>query len=179
MADEEQTGEVPEEEILSEDLIEAFVVAAHGNLPRVRMLILHPGLLNARITGPRPIQRPHPGRGAGPAACPWWNTCWSTAPLITTAAMLGRKADVERMLNEDPRAIDARGAHGIPLMPHAAMSGNVELAKMLYERGATTSTSHALSNAVMHGDARMARWLLENAKPDLSWKSYEGKGSSP
>jgi hypothetical protein len=27
----------------------------------------------------------------------------------------------------------------------------------------------------MHGDARMARWLLENAKPDLSWKSYEGK----
>jgi hypothetical protein len=28
----------------------------------------------------------------------------------------------------------------------------------------------------MHGDARMARWLLENARPDLSWKSYEGKG---
>ena len=56
------------------------------------------------------------------------------------------------------------------------MGGNVELVKMVYARGATGSASHALSNAVMHGDARMARWLLENAKPDLSWKSYEGKG---
>ncbi len=45
----------------------------------------------------------------------------------------------------------------------------------LYERGARGSTSHALGNAVMHGDGRMARWLLENAKPDLSWKNYEGK----
>lgn len=179
MADEEETGEVPEEEVLTEDLIEAFIVAAHGNLPRVReMLILHPGLLNARHywtktdsetaiqaaaqTGSVPVVEYLLERGA--------------ALEITTAAMLGRKADVERLLNEDPKAIDARGAHGIPLMPHAAMSGNVELAKMLYARGATTSTSHALSNAVMHGDARMARWLLENAKPDLSWKSYEGKG---
>jgi hypothetical protein len=27
----------------------------------------------------------------------------------------------------------------------------------------------------MHGDARMARWILENGKPDLTWKNYEGK----
>jgi ankyrin repeat protein len=98
------------------------------------------------------------------------------APLeIATAAFLGRQDDVERMLAEDPTLINATGAHGIPLLPHAAMSGNLELTQMLYKRGATGSSSHALGNAVMHGDARMARWLLENAKPDLSWKSYEGK----
>jgi len=178
MADEEQTGEVPEEEVLTEDLIEAFIIAAHGNLPRVReMLILHPGLLNARHywsktdsetaiqaaaqTGSVPVVEYLLERGA--------------ALEITTAAMLGRKADVERMLKEDPALIDARGAHGIPLMPHAALGGNVELVKMLYERGVKASIPHALGNAVMHGDARMARWLLENAKPDLSWRSYEGK----
>lgn len=178
MTDEEQTGEAPEEEVLTEELIEAFIIAAHGNLPRVReMLIVHPGLLNARHywsptdsetaiqaaaqTGSVPVVEYLLERGA---------------PLeITTAAMLGRKADVERMLKEDPTLIDAKGAHGIPLMPHAAMGGNLQLVKMLYERGATASIPHALGNAVMHGDARMARWLLEHAKPDLSWRSYEGK----
>ena len=172
-------NEEPEEEVLTPDQIEAFIVAAHGNLPRVReMLILHPGLLNARHywsetdsetaiqaaaqTGSTPVVEYLLERGA---------------PLeITTAAMLGRMEDVQRMLDEDPSLIQATGAHGIPLMPHAALGGNVELAKMLYKRGATRSTSHALGNAVMHGDARMARWLLEAAKPDISWKSYEGKG---
>jgi ankyrin repeat protein len=178
MADEEETGEVPEEEVLTEDLIEAFIVAAHGNLPRVReMLILHPGLLNTRHYWTKTDSETAIQAAAQTGSVPVVEYLLERgAPLeITTAAMLGRKADVERMLNEDPRQLDAKGAHGIPLMPHAAMSGNVELAKMVYERGATTSTSHALSNAVMHGDARMVRWLLESAKPDLSWKSYEGK----
>ena len=176
---EEDKAQEKEEEVLTEEQIRDFIVAAHGNLPRVReMLIRHPGLLNARHfwsesdsetaiqaaaqTGSVPVVEHLLARGA---------------PLeICTAAMLGRKDDVQRMLDEDPRRIEARGAHGIPLMPHAALGGNVELAKMLYQRGATGGTSHALSNAVMHGDARMARWLLENARPDLSWKSYEGKG---
>jgi ankyrin repeat protein len=168
-----------EEEVLTAEQIRDFIVAAHGNLPRVReMLTLHPKLLNARHywtdtdsetaiqaaaqTGSMPVVEYLLARGA---------------PLeITTAAFLGRKADVERMLKADPSLINATGAHGIPLMPHAAMSGNVDLAKMLYERGATSSLSHALGNAVMHGDARMARWLIESTKPDLTWKSYEGKG---
>ncbi len=174
--EEEETAEG--EEVLSEEQIRDFVVAAHGNLPRVReMLILHPGLLNARHhwsktdsetaiqaaaqTGSRPVVEYLIARGA---------------PLeIATVAFLGRKEDVESMLKQDPGLINATGAHGIPLLPHAAMSGNLELVKLLYERGATASASHALGNAVMHGDARMARWLLENAKPDVTWKSYEGK----
>jgi ankyrin repeat protein len=176
--EENKSEELPAEEVLTPEQIRDFVVAAHGNLPRVReMLTLHPGLLNVRHfwnatdsetaiqaaaqTGSRPVVEYLLARGA---------------PLeITTAAFLGRKADVERMLNEDPKLVHATGAHGIPLMPHAAMSGNVDLVKMLYDRGVTVSTSHALGNAVMHGDARMARWLIENAKPDLNWTSYEGK----
>jgi ankyrin repeat protein len=166
------------EDILSEEQIRDFIVAAHGNLPRVReMLARHPGLLNVRHfwteddsetaiqaaaqTGSHPVVEYLLEKGA---------------PLeICTAAMLGRKDVVQRMLDEDPTLIEARGAHGIPLMPHAALSGNVGLARMLFERGATASMSLALGNAVMHGDSRMARWILENGKPDPAWKSFEGK----
>lgn len=180
MADpEENTEETPEaEEILTEDQISDFIVAAHGNLPRVReMLTQHPGLLNVRHYWSDTDSETAIQAAAQTGSIPVVEYLLSRgAPLeITTAAFLGRKADVERMLSEDPSLINATGAHGIPLMPHVAMSGNVELAGMLFERGATSSTSHALGNAVMHGDARMARWLIENTKPDLSWKSYEGK----
>ena len=176
--DKAETGQPGEEEVLTPDQIEAFIVAAHGNLPRVReMLILHPGLLNARHYWSTTDSETAIQAAAQTGSVPVVEYLLERgAPLdICTAAMLGRKDDVQRMLDEDPKLIEARGAHGIPLMPHAALGGNVELARMLYERGATHSTSHALGNAVMHGDARMARWLLENARPDLSWKSYEGK----
>ncbi len=166
------------DEILTVDQIRDFVVAAHGNLPRVReMLVEHPGLVNARFewaendaetaiqaaaqVGSRPVVEFLLSKGAPREIC--------------TAAMLGRADDVKRMLAENPALIQARGAHGIPLMPHAALSGNLELAKMLFDRGATTSLPLALGNAVMHGDARMARWILEQAKPDPNWKNYEGK----
>jgi len=162
----------------SPDQIRDFVIAAHGNLPRVReMLAEHPGLLNlphqwaegdsetaiqaAAQVGSTPLVEYLLNRGA---------------PLeICTAAMLGRKQVVERMLDENPNLIEARGAHGIPLMPHAAHSGNLELAQLLFERGATAGMSHALGNAVAHGDVRMARWILEAGQPDLQWKNYEGK----
>jgi ankyrin repeat protein len=168
---------LPEEE-LSPEQVQDFVVAAHGNLPRVReMLTEHPGLLNARHQwaendGETAIQA-----AAQSGSMPVVEYLLAKgAPLeICTAAMLGRKDVVERMLDADPDLIHARGAHGIPLMPHAAMSNNLELARMLFKRGATDGLSLALGNAVMHGDARMARWIMERGHPDLTWKNYEGK----
>ena len=163
----------------SADQIRDFVIAAHGNLPRVReMLAEHPGLLNlphqwaegdpetaiqaAAQVGSAPLVEYLLGRGA---------------PLeICTAAMLGRRQVVEQLLDEDPGLIEARGAHGIPLMPHAAHSGNLELAQLLFERGATAGMSLALGTAVTRGDGRMARWILEAGQPDLQWKNHEGKG---
>jgi ankyrin repeat protein len=168
----EPTHDLPPEQIHD------FVIAAHGNLPRVReMLTEYPELLNARWH--------------------WAERDWETAiqaaaqvgsaqvaeyllgrgvPLdICTAAMLGRTADVRRMLDEDPELIRARGAHGISLMAHAALSNDVELAQMLCERGAREGMSHALGNAVMKGHVKMARWLIKNGQPDMFWKNYEGK----
>ena len=162
----------------SKDQIRDFIVAAHGNLPRVReMLAEHPGLLNVRHYWDGNDSETAIQAAAQSGSAPVVEYLLDRgAPLeICTAAMLGRKDVVDRMLSEDPKLIDAKGAHGIPLMPHAALSNNLELAQMLYQRGATGSMSHALGNAVAHGDARMARWILETGKPDLEWKNYEGK----
>jgi ankyrin repeat protein len=166
------------EDAVTEEQIRDFVVAAHGNLPRVReMLVEHPSLVNARYQWAE-----NDSETAIQAAAQVGSTSVAEyllergAPLeICTAAMLGRTDDVKRMLDQDPGLIRARGAHGIPLMPHVALSSNLELAKMLFQRGATAGMSHALGNAVMHGDARMARWIIEHGQPDLNWENYEGK----
>jgi ankyrin repeat protein len=170
---------VESNDTLSPEEIRDFVIAAHGNLPRVReMLAAHPGLVNAMHQWADNDSETAIQAAAQVGSTPVAEYLLERgAPLeICTAAMLGRSDDVRRMLDEDPSRIDARGAHGISLMAHAALSNNVELAKMLFERGATAGMSLALGNAVMHGDARMARWIIEHGHPDLSWKNYEGKG---
>ena len=167
-----------EENIPTTEQIRDFVIAAHGNLPRVReMLVEYPSLVNERYqwgendsetaiqaaaqTGSINVAEFLLARGA---------------PLeICTAAMLGQKTEVQKMLDKDPSLIKARGAHGIALMTHAALSNNIPLVKMLFKRGANTGMSMALGNAVMHGHYEMARWIIENGQPDFKWKNFEGK----
>lgn len=166
------------ESTLTSEQIRDFVIAAHGNLPRIReMLVVNPELVNAAYqwsegdtetaiqaaaqAGSVPVAEYLLARGARLDIC--------------TAAMLGRKDVVEEMLDENPDLINARGAHGISLMAHAAWSNNVALAEMLFQRGATQGTSMALGNAVLKGNVQMARWLIENGHPDFGWTNYEGK----
>jgi ankyrin repeat protein len=98
------------------------------------------------------------------------------APLeICTAAMLGRQEDVARFIQADPSQIDAVGAHRIPLLTHAALSGNLALVEWLVERGARAGISAALHSAVSRGYEDLTRWLLEHGEPDLSWTNFQGK----
>lgn len=160
------------------DQIREFVIAGHGNLPRVQeMLTENPALLNlaqawsetdhetaiqaAAHTGARQVAEFLLAQGA-PLAIP-------------TAAMLGRTAEVERLLAEDPERIHEAGAHGLPLLAHAALSGDVALCVRLYERGARAGVSMALGNAAAGGHAALVRWLLDSARPDLTWKNWQGK----
>jgi ankyrin repeat protein len=171
-------NEVDPTAAFSPDQVRDFVIAAHGNLPRVReMLAEHPGLLNlkhqwAEGDSETAIQA---AAQVGSASVVEYLLDRGAPLEICTAAMLGRRQVVERMLEENPGLIEARGAHGIPLMPHAALSNNLELAQMLFGRGATAGMSQALGNAVSHGEARMARWILETGQVDMHWKNYEGK----
>jgi ankyrin repeat protein len=162
----------------TEEEIRDFVIAAHGNLPRVReMLWENSELLNAGYQWAEGDCETAIMAAAQSGSANVAEYLLSRgAPMdICTAAMLGRKDVVEQMLEKDPDLINAKGAHGISLMAHAAWSNNLELVKMLFERGATVGMGHALGNAVMKGDVRMARWIIQNGNPDFTWRNYEGK----
>jgi uncharacterized protein len=160
------------------ELVKQFVIAGHGSLARVKELLEQdPSLLNEAYAWNEKDHETAIQGAAQVGSVPVAEYLLSKgAPLeICTAAMLGRQKDVEEILERDPNAINATGAHGIPLLAHAALSGNVELVSLLVRRGATSGMSMALSNAVSRRKFDVAQYLLENGKPDLNWKNYEGK----
>ncbi len=158
--------------------VREFVIAGHWDLPKVKaMLAEQPELLNARqqwaendfetaIQAASHAGSPHVAEFLLSQGAPM---------TVYTAAMLGRKDLVAEIVQRDPDQLNAVGAHGIPLLPHAAFSGDAELVQMLYEHGATSGVSMALSNAVSRGHTTVVRWLLAHGNPKLDWKNYEGK----
>jgi ankyrin repeat protein len=155
-----------------------FVIASHGDFETVKqMLSQQPELLKAAYPW-NENDRETPIQAAaqmGDVAIAEY-LLEKGAPLeICTAAMLGRKDAVERFLAEDPGLIQVTGAHGIPLLTHAVLSGNLELVQFLFQRGARTGVSPALHSAVSRGYSDIVRWLLENGKPDVNWKNFQGK----
>jgi ankyrin repeat protein len=166
------------QEELPPDLVRDFVIAGHMDLEKVKQMHReHPALLNAA----------HPWKEndhetAIQAAAQTGNIAVAEfllangAPLeICTVAMLGRIHDVKGILAGNPEDIDATGAHGIPLLAHAALSGNLDLVQLLFNKGARQGVSFAFHNAVSRNNYQMARWLLETGKVDLGWKNYQGK----
>lgn len=162
----------------SQEQVREFVIEGHGNLEKVKqMLAQHPELLNAANEwkeGDRETAIQAAAHVGNRVVAEYLLA--NGAPLdICTVSMLGRKIEVERMLAGDPALIRAAGAHGIPLLTHAALSGNVELMQMLVDRGARGGMSSALSSAVSKGHLDMVRWILEHGEPDLGWKNFQGK----
>jgi ankyrin repeat protein len=79
------------------------------------------------------------------------------------------------MLADDAALVYARGAHAIPLLAHAAFSGDVELVQALISRGAHEGLAYAVHNALTFKHEDLVRWLLDNTKPDLTWKNWQEK----
>jgi ankyrin repeat protein len=160
------------------EVVREFVIAGHGNLPRLQQMLEEtPSLLNVKYQWGE-----NDWESAIQAAAHVGNVRAAEfllskgAPLeICTAAMLGRRAVVDSLLDTDESLIKQTGAHRIPLLPHAAFNGNVELFSYLVSRGAQEGVSYALHNAVASGHVGLAKWILENANPDLNWKNYEEK----
>ena len=158
--------------------IREFVIAGHGDLEKVRALLAEDrALLNARQQwGENDYETALQAAAHAGSAKVAEYLLAQGAPLdICTAAMLGRLDAVRKFLEHDPALIRAQGAHGIPLMTHAAFSGNVQLAQMLLDRGADEGMSSALFHAVHQRRIPMVDWLLRNGKPDLNWKNFQGK----
>jgi len=119
---------------LDSDLVRDFVIAGHGNLDRTRELLdLHPTLINA--------------------AWDWGGGDWETAlggashmgnvaiaefllsrgarMDVFCAAATGKIEIVRAFLADDPKVIDLKGPHGIPLMRHAQMGKQEKVVEML------------------------------------------------
>lgn len=150
---------------LDQEQIDQLVLAAHGDMAKVKAaLAQNPDLLNenaswvetpiqaAAHTGSREIAEYLLQQGA---------------PLdICTAAMLGYEDEVASMLEENPILSQASGAHSIPVMYFAAISGSIPIAERLLAAGADVNAGEG-GNTPLHGAAgfgreAMARWLLEH-----------------
>lgn len=119
---------------LEPELVQEFVGKAHGDLARVKELLeREPALVNAcwdwgggdwetglgatAHMGRRDIAEHLLGQGA--------------RLDLFAAAMLGKLAVVQAILEDDPRALHARGPHGIPLLAHAEAGGAAEVIAFL------------------------------------------------
>ena len=119
---------------LDPDLVRDFVIAGHHDLNRVReMLDQHPALINA--------------------AWDWGGGDWETAlggashmgnvPIaefllsrgarmdVFCAAATGRVEIVRAFLADDPKVIDLKGPHGIPLLRHAQAGKQEKVIELL------------------------------------------------
>ncbi|MBK8836649.1 MAG: ankyrin repeat domain-containing protein [Anaerolineae bacterium] len=158
--------------------IRDFVIAGHGDFDKVKtMLAAQPELLNlaypwSETDSETAIQA---ASHVGNVALAEFLLAQGAPLAIYTAAMLGRRDDVTRLLAANPELAKVRGAHDIPLLPHAAMCGDVALVSALHAAGATDGASSALIFAVARRHADLAAWLLANAAPDLAWKNFQGK----
>src|SRR5438105_5136935 len=98
-----------------QNIVDEFVGVSHGDLARVKSLLAqHPQLLNAMSSlGESPIQAA--AQTAQREIAQYLLA--AGAPLdICTAAMLGEREQVEKMLAADASLALSRGAHGIPAM---------------------------------------------------------------
>jgi ankyrin repeat protein len=162
---------------MSQEVIDEFVVAAHHDLSKVQsMLAAHPELIDehaswvetplgaAAHTGNREIAEYLLAEGAPMDIC--------------AAAMLGRREDVAAFLAENPALVHATGAHDLPVLYHAAISGKTDIIDMLIAGGANVNEgegrSTALHGAVGFGHADLVRWLLDMGA-DFTLTDHSGR----
>lgn len=161
----------------TQQLTDELVRMSHGNIDRVRKLVrVHPGLVNARASwneapieaaahcGQREIAELLISAGADLDIC--------------TAAMLGSIDSVSSFLQQSPGLAHATGAHGIPVLFYAAMSGNVSIAEFLHRHGASVNAGEGgtmpLHAAATFGRVEMAEWLIANGA-QIDAPGYNGQ----
>lgn len=163
---------------LTPETIREFVIASHFDLDKVKaMLKERPELLTVRHPwGENDFED---GLGAashvGNRAIAEFFLAQGVPLTICAAAMLGRLDDVRAFLDRDPASANARGAHQITVMFHAAMSGSTAVTQLLKERGCTEGYAYGLHGAINYGHNTMVEWLLNNGATQLDVLDYQGK----
>jgi ankyrin repeat protein len=89
--------------------------------------------------------------------------------------MLGETEKVAEFLEVDPSLSKAKGAHGISLIYHAALSGQTAIPELLLKQGDLEGMDAALHGATRFGHTKMLGWLLANGASDINVKNFEDK----
>jgi ankyrin repeat protein len=109
------------------------------------------------------------------------------APLsMASAAVLGDTKLVARLLDEEPDRIHERGPHDFALLWYASISGgNLDMARLLIERGARVEGQHYLGTTALHfaalaGQVELAALLVEHgARVDRPGRKFGSEPRTP
>jgi ankyrin repeat protein len=163
---------------LSQDGIKEFVTAAHFDLAKVQAMFAdNPALLHVAYEwSPGDWEQGVMAAAhMGNRAIAEFFLAQGSVMNICVAAMLGRTDDVKAFLEGDRNLANARGAHQITVMFHAAMSGKTEIAQLLKAYGCKEGYSYALHGAIDYGHQSMVEWLLDNGVQNINALNFEGK----
>lgn len=162
-----------------DDPLRQFVIFAHFNLEGVKQgLTDHPDWLEAEYDWGEGNGTETPlGAAAhvGNVAIARYLLEQGATITPAAAAMLGDKPALDALIDLDPANANQAGAHGIPMLAHAAFSGDVALLDHLVSRGTRLEgVSSAMLNAATFGHTEVVRWALAHgAAPDA--KNYQDK----
>jgi ankyrin repeat protein len=149
----------------SQEIIDQFVGNAHGNFTVVKELLeKYPTLINSNASWTETAIQA--AAQTGQAEIANYLLEHGAAYDICTAAMLGSMDCVNDFLLEDPSLVNARGAHGIPLLYFPIIRGRKKAAEYLLSQGADPGAASPdgltpLHGAVMFNQPDMVLWLFE------------------
>jgi len=161
----------------SQETIDQFVGNAHGNLAVVKELLeKYPSIISANATWTETAIQA--ATQTGQVEIVNYLVDHGAEYDICTAAMLGHLDCLEDFLAEDAGVINARGAHGLPLLYFPVIHDRLAVAEYLLQHGADPNAASPdgitpLHGAVMFNQPKMAEWLLKHGvNPNTQ---YQGK----
>lgn len=167
-----------EQQVFPTERVREFVIAAHGNLDTVKaMLAEQPGLLNQEYDwGPGGLEDAMAAAAhIGQHAIAEYLLAQGAPITICAAAMLGDLEQVRRFLETDLSLANTRGAHQIPVLAHAALSGQLSVVELLHAAGCREGHNLALHAATKFGHTAMVAWLLDHGVTAIDVLDFQDK----
>lgn len=122
-------------EPLNQMLVREYIIACHGNLAMVKELLTkNPDLINSTVNWGGDDWESGLGAAAhtGNRDIALFLLEHGARMDLFTAAMLGELSIVKSIIEQFPFSIESKGAHGIPLIRHAQMGGEIALPVLEY-----------------------------------------------
>ncbi len=168
---------MPEVTAPSQETVDQFVGNAHGNLAVVKeILAKYPSIISANASWTETALQA--ATQTGQVEIVNFLVDHGAEYDICAASMLGNLDCLKDFLAEDANLVNARGAHGIPLLYFPIIRARRAVAEYLLQHGADPNAASPdgitpLHGAVMFNQPQMAQWLLEHgASPNAQ---YGGK----